>query len=51
MATHSSILAWEISDRGPWQATVYEVTKESDTTQQLKTKMYIQGQKVFGKSL
>ena len=34
MATHSSILAWEI----PWteeQSTVHGVTKESDTTEQL----------------
>ena len=30
MATHSSILAWEIS--GDWQATAHEVAKESDTT-------------------
>ena len=28
MATHSRILAWEISmDRGAWQTTVHEVTK------------------------
>ena len=28
MATHSSILAWEIpTDRGAWQATVHGVTK------------------------
>ena len=28
MATHSSILAWEIpTDRGAWRATVHEVTK------------------------
>ena len=33
MATHSSILAWEIPhNRGAWQATVYGVTKELDTT-------------------
>ena len=36
MSTYSSIIAWEIStDRGPWQATVYGVTKESDMTEQL----------------
>ena len=36
MATYSSIIEWEISmDRGPWQATVYGVTKESDMTEQL----------------
>jgi len=29
---NSSILAWRIlMDRGAWQATVHEVTKESDT--------------------
>ena len=30
MATHSSILAWEISwiDSGAWRATVHEVRKE-----------------------
>ena len=27
MATHSSILAWEISWTGVWQATVYGITK------------------------
>ena len=31
MATHSSILAWEIPERGVWQTTVHGVTK-SDTT-------------------
>ena len=32
MATHSSILAWEIPmDRGAWQATVHGVAKELDT--------------------
>ena len=44
MATHSSILAWEIPlERGAWWATVHGITKESDTTQQLnnsKTKVY-----------
>ena len=36
MATHSSILAWEI----PWteEATVHLVTKESDMTLQLNNK-------------
>ena len=33
MATHSSILAWEIPlDRGAWWATVHRVAKESDRT-------------------
>ena len=27
MATHSSILAWRISDRGAWWAAVYGVTQ------------------------
>ena len=27
IATHSSILAWEIMDRGAWQATVYAITR------------------------
>ena len=36
MATHSSILAWRIHmDRRTWQATVQEIAKESDTTEQL----------------
>ena len=29
----SSILSWEISDRGAWQAVVHGVTKELDTTE------------------
>ena len=33
MATHSSILAWEIPwTGGAWQAIVHTVTKKSDTT-------------------
>ena len=32
MATYSSVLAWEILDRGVWWATVHEVAKESDMT-------------------
>ena len=31
MATHSSILAWRITDRGAWQATVHGVARV-DTT-------------------
>ena len=39
MATHSSILAWEIPwTGGAWQAIVHGVTKKSDTTQQLNKK-------------
>ena len=34
IATHSSILAWEM-DRGAWWATVHGVAKESDMTEQL----------------
>ena len=36
-ATHSSILVWKIPWTGEtaWRATVYGVTKESDTTKQL----------------
>ena len=42
MATHSSILAWEI----PWtemsgQATVHEVTKKLGTTQRLAQTQYL----------
>ena len=33
-ATHSSILAWKIPDKGGWWATVYGVA-ESDMTEQL----------------
>ena len=33
MATHSSILARKIMDRGCWWATVHRVAKESDTTE------------------
>ena len=33
MATHSSVLAWEIPmDRGAWGATVRRATRESDMT-------------------
>ena len=38
MATHSSILSWEIPmDRGAWGTTVYWVTKKLDTTERLST--------------
>ena len=34
MATHASILAWEISmGRGAWQATLHGVVKELDMTE------------------
>ena len=37
MATHPSIVAWEnLMDRGAWQATVHEVTKQSDMTEAAK---------------
>ena len=35
MATHPSILACRIQDRGAWRATVHTVAKESDTTERL----------------
>ena len=35
MTAHSSILAWKNPmNRGAWQATVHEVTKETDMTEQ-----------------
>ena len=44
MTTHSSVIAWEI----PWieepAASVHEVAKESDTTEQLKNKQIQNGQ-------
>ena len=37
MATHPSILAWDnLMDRGAWQVTVHEVTKQSDMTEATK---------------
>ena len=39
MATHSSILAWEIMDGEAWKATVHGIAKESDNI--LVTKEYI----------
>ena len=37
MATHPNILAWDnLMDRGAWQATVHEVTKQSDMTEATK---------------
>ena len=33
MATHSSILAWEIPWTGIWWSTVHRVEKESDKTE------------------
>ena len=42
MATHPSILAWEIPwTEEPGGATVHRVTKESDVTEQLKQQQYI----------
>ena len=37
MASHSSILAWEIMDRGVWLAAVDGVTKGLDLTERLST--------------
>jgi len=48
MATHSKILAWEISwTEGAWQATVHGVAKESDTTQQLNNNSVAKYNNVF----
>ena len=33
MATHSSILAWKIPDRGAWRATVQGATEDSNMTE------------------
>ena len=41
MATHSGILAWEISlIEGAWRATVHGVAKESDVTQTLNNTIH-----------
>ena len=32
METHSNIFAWEIFDRGAWQATIHGVSKELGMT-------------------
>ena len=42
MATHSSILPYleNSMNRGAWQATVHEVTKESDATEQLTLSLF-----------
>ena len=37
MATHSSILAWRISDRVAWWATIHRVGKESDMSMHATT--------------
>ena len=31
MTTHTSILAWEILDRGPWRATAHGVAESDET--------------------
>ena len=40
MATHSSILAWEIPDRGIWWAIVHGVAKELDMIERLKNNKF-----------
>ena len=40
MATHSSILAWEILWTEEWRITVYGVTNKLDTTEQLNYNTY-----------
>ena len=37
MATHSTILAWGIWDRGAWQATVHSVKKSQTWLKRLST--------------
>jgi len=38
MASHSSTLAWRIpTDRGPWQATVHEVSRSLTQLKQLSS--------------
>ena len=37
IATHSSILAWRILDRGTWQATVHRVAKSQTRPKQFST--------------
>ena len=41
MATQSSTLAWEIMDRGAWQAIVHGVAKELATTSATTTTCHI----------
>ena len=48
MATHSSILAWEIPWTEAWEAIVHEVAKESDTTQQLNNNNIVAAPKEQG---
>ena len=40
LATHSSILAWEILWTEEWRITVYGVTNKLDTTEQLNYNTY-----------
>ena len=48
MATHSKILAWEISwTEGTCQATVHGVAKESETTQRLNNNSVAKYNNVF----
>jgi len=46
MATHSSIVAWEM-DRGAWWATVHGVGKEPDTAEWLNNNKIVDWQYKF----
>ena len=43
MATHCSILAWRVMDRGAWQATVHGVTKSQTELKWLSTQDSLTG--------
>ena len=46
MATHSSILAWKIPDRGAWWAIVHKAT-ESDMTEQTHNTYVYNGDYIY----